>query len=135
MKCGFDVTRLIANDFELDVFRKLSCHARQFPLEAVDNLDRVSARLTPNLERDGGNSVKTRKRPLLFRAVFDSADVAKSNRRAINIRDYQIFKLLADRYNGRACAVPALLYRYSRFRRERQRSDVTGALRTAVIGI
>ena len=93
VKRGFDIARLVANDFDLDVRRQLRTDAGQRLFQSLDHFHRVRARLPANIERHRGNAVETRKRTLLFRAVFDPADIAQTHRRTVHVRDHQFVEL------------------------------------------
>src|SRR5207237_10803831 len=57
------------------------------------NVDSVGAGLPANLEGDGGYSIQPRHGTLLFCSIFNSADIANLNRRAIDVCDDQVLHL------------------------------------------
>ena len=62
-------------------------------LQAFDYFDGVRARLSPDIERNRWNTIKSRKRSLFLCSVFNATDVAKLDGRAVHIRDDEIVKL------------------------------------------
>src|SRR5205823_5773811 len=93
MKRGANIPFLIANDFQLDVRRKLGLYSIQLRLGVVNYFHGVRPGLAPNLQSYRGNSVETRDRSLLLGSVLDSADVAKLDRRALDVCHDQLFHL------------------------------------------
>ena len=57
----------------------------------MNHFDRIGARLPTNLERNRGNAVEPGDRSLLLRAIFDAANIANLNGRAINVGNHQLF--------------------------------------------
>ena len=89
-----DVTRLVADDFELDICGQLRGDARERRLDAFDDFNCVGARLPADFQRHRRHAVQARQRALLFSAVFGPANVAHAHRRAVDAGDDQIAEAL-----------------------------------------
>ena len=85
-----DVDRLVADDLQAQIVGQLRAQSLHRCLAAVDDGDRVLARLAADVELHAGHAVEARGRARLLRAVLGAADVGDAHADALARLDHQI---------------------------------------------